>query len=663
MKSFSTIIASLFTFVVVSGATDEPGPLPDIDVDYVSVEATDAEAELSFRDIPDLEKAFVDTAPADRKDGIPVGELGIDGGNKDMIVKLAQEIADKKHGEYDSLLIAYKDKLIFESYYSRGRVNLPHYQGSATKPYVSLAVGRAMQLGYLTMADLNKPLVGFLKDLDPTKFVEGVGKITLHQAMTMHSGLRFSDEQIREFGTNTSKFKGLDQIQAFLELSAPVSSESQSYRYQSPDAIMVMQVLDAVVPGSAKDFIKNELLDKLGINVYSWRNDLSGLPKADEGSSLTSRDMIKMGTLAINNGQWDGEQLISAKYLASATSGITRVGEDWQPDTFFYGYLWYQTNITVGDKSYDAKIAWGGGGQHIIALQELELIIVITGHDWDDTIMTQVSKAIVPAFVQSGLQGPYLGQNTPSLTPEVFAPGIVSTKGWEYGVVFKPGMEEMYFLRQNAETKKQEFVLFQYENNQWRESVVSPRVGQPFISPDAKIMHLGKRYKERTKTGWSEIKSLGSPFEEIPIMRLTTSSKGTYVFDEATRDGNGVLRYAGVVDGKRQDPKPLSKEINTGKWNAHPFIAPDESYILWDGERDDGYGDADIYVSFRQQDGSWGEAINLGDKINTDAWEAAASVTPDGKYLFFNRNVGSDKYENVDIFWVDAQVIETLRPE
>ena len=217
----------------------------------------------------------------------------------------------------------------------------------------------------------------------------------------MRSGLRFSDEQIKEFGTNTSQFKGLDQIQAFLELSTPITSESQSYKYQSPDPIMVMQVLDAVVPGSAKDFIKNEFLDKIGINVYSWKNDLSGLPKADERSSMTSRDMLKLGALVINKGQWNGEQLISAKYLANATSRITKAAEDWQPDSFNYGYFWYQTDMTVGDKSYDAKIAWGGGGQHIIAFEELDLVIVVTGHEWDgDTIMTQVSKNILPAFVK-----------------------------------------------------------------------------------------------------------------------------------------------------------------------------------------------------------------------------------------------------------------------
>ena len=259
--------------------------------------------------------------------------------------------------------------------------------------------------------------------------------------------------------------------------------------------------------------------------------------------------------------------------------------------------------------------------------------------------------------------GPYLGQTPPGSTPEVFAPGIVSTKGWEMSGIFTPDMKEFYFIREvDAGTNpRQEFVVFQNKNNQWHESVISPRVGQPFIAPDGKTMHLGKRYKERTKTGWSEIKSLGSPFEDIRIMRLTASSKGTYVFDEATRDGKGVLRYSRFIDGKRGEPKPLSKEINTGKYNAHPFIAPDESYIIWDGQRNSPVRNADLYISFRQKSGSWGEAIKMGNKINTDFSEFGARVTPDGKYLFFNRSMGADNAENVDIFWVDAQIIETLR--
>ncbi len=638
--------------------------------DSQAPEATAVEDTLSFRDIPDLKEAFIDTAPADRKDGILVSKLGVDGGNKAMIVSLAQEIADSKHGNYDALLISHKNKLVFESYYKKGRVNLPHFQSSATKGYTTLALGRAIQLGYLTMADLDKPLVSFLKDLDPTKFVKGVEKITLHKAMTMHSGIRISDDKRKELEENPSQLKGQGLVQAWLEHSAPITTASQSYSY-SFDPDLVMQVIDAVVPGTAQDFIKNELLNKMGITNYRWRTGVSGLPEAGWRVSMTSRDMVKWGTLVLNNGKWNGEQLVPEAFVTKATSGITQPTEDWQPKTYRYGYFWYQTSIQVADKSYTAKFAWGGGGIHLIVLEELELVIAITGHDREDTIMAQVSETIIPAFVKDEfpvLEGPYLGQKPPGLTPEVFAPGIVTTEDWGDAGVFSQNMNVFYVSRWRVHNEKLErkSVTFKKIANRWHVTDDPGRTGTPSFSPDGKTMHFGSKYKERTATGWSEEKSLGASFEEIRIMGLTASGNGTLAFDEVGTDGDGLLRYSRLVDGKREDPKPFGKEINTGTWNAHPFIAPDESYIMWDGERESGYGSSDIYISFRQKDGSWGEAINLGDQVNTEAEEGGPRITPDGKYLFFNRMVtptSGDGRPQSDLFWVDAQIIENLKPK
>ncbi|UII79543.1 alpha/beta hydrolase [Flagellimonas sp. CMM7] len=223
----------------------------------------------------------------------------------------------------------------------------------------------------------------------------------------------------------------------------------------------------------------------------------------------------------------------------------------------------------------------------------------------------------------------YLGQKPSGVTAIPFAPGIVNTEHRELSGFFSPDLKEFYFNRNGGSYEKHALVVFKNIDNQWTESYVMPRIGRPVFSPDGKTMHLGEKYMVRTETGWSEVKSLGSYFEDIRIMRLTSSSKGTFVFDEVgSEDGDGVIRYSRLINGKREAPKPLSKEINTGKFNAHPFIAPDESYIIWDGERESGYGDSDLYISFRQKDGSWGEAINLGSGINTEAWESTAFVTP-----------------------------------
>lgn len=267
------------------------------------------------------------------------------------------------------------------------------------------------------------------------------------------------------------------------------------------------------------------------------------------------------------------------------------------------------------------------------------------------------------------LKGPYLGQTPPGLTAKPFAPGIVNTEEWGDAGGFSPDMNEFFVTRwkHSRDAREPESVIFRKVGDQWQKIAVPAGESRPFYAPDGKTLHYGAKYKERTVDGWSELKSLGPAFEAIRIMSLAASAKGTLVLDErGSSAGDGVLRYSRLASGKWQDPKPLPKQINTGIWNAHPYIAPDESYLMWDGERESGYGDADLYISFRQKDGSWGEAINLGDKVNTAAEERGAQVTPDGKYLFFNRmvpNANGKAGSQSDLYWIDAQIIEDLRPK
>jgi len=268
------------------------------------------------------------------------------------------------------------------------------------------------------------------------------------------------------------------------------------------------------------------------------------------------------------------------------------------------------------------------------------------------------------------IKNPYLGQKPPGLKPIPFAPGLVSTDLYEVNSAFTPDMKAFYFIRRGEENKKSAFYEYKYSeiNGEWKKSeIASPWIGRPVISPDGQTMHLGDRYLKRTESGWSELQKLEPPTvsnDSMYIMRLSSSANGTYYFDTyKENDPTFPIRYSRLIDGKHEEPIALPKEINTGTFLSHPFIAPDESYLLYDAQNEDGYGDSDIYISFKQNDGTWGEGINLGDKINTNAWEASASITPDGKYLFFSRNVGSEDFENVDIFWVDAEVIYALKKE
>lgn len=284
-------------------------------------------------------------------------------------------------------------------------------------------------------------------------------------------------------------------------------------------------------------------------------------------------------------------------------------------------------------------------------------------------ITAAIGTSVVAAEEGASIKGPYLGQTPPGQTAKPFAPGIVNTQEWGDAGGFSLDMKTFYVTRwrHTRDAAEPQSFIFTRVGDLWHKAAMPKGARKPFHAPDGKTLHFRAQYQERTPDGWSEMKSLGPAFEAIQIMGLTASASGTLVLDErGSREGDGILRYSRLVDGKREDPEPLPDQINTGKWNAHPYIAPDESYIMWDGERDSGYGSNDLYISFRQKDGSWGEAINMGDKVNTSAEEGGPHVTPDGKYLFFNRMVpraGGESGSQSDLFWIDAQIIEELQPD
>ena len=234
--------------------------------------------------------------------------------------------------------------------------------------------------------------------------------------------------------------------------------------------------------------------------------------------------------------------------------------------------------------------------------------------------------------------GPYLGQTPPGSTPEIFAPGIVNTEEHvEIEGLFAPGMESFYFVRTDNIAGTARLVVIEYKNNQWQESVAKQGVSEPSLSPDGKTFYVKRQYMERTGNGWSELKSLGKRFENIDIMRFSASSNGTAYFDTYTKALDTPLRTSRLIDGEYEEPRILGPQFGVGRYNAHPFIAPDESYVIWDSVRESGNGSSDLYISFRAEDGAWGPAINMGDEINTAFSEKHPNVSPDGKFLFFDR--------------------------
>ena len=164
----------------------------------------------------------------------------------------------------------------------------------------------------------------------------------------------------------------------------------------------------------------------------------------------------------------------------------------------------------------------------------------------------------------------------------------------------------------------------------------------------------------RNGSGWSEPEPFApeavSPAEDyFPVVTLS----GTLYFN-FQREGRGTndIYASKFSNGKYLPPEKLPAPINTSFREFDAFVSPDEQTIIFSSERPGGIGGADIYVSFRDGRGNWSEPANLGPEVNSERSEYGATISPDGRYLFFT----SSKAGNEDIYWVSAKIIEKLRP-
>ena len=220
-----------------------------------------------------------------------------------------------------------------ECYYRRGRLNYPHYPDVHNQVSHRSHWAERYKAGYLKMEDLDKPVHQLIDGLKVEDFAKGSTTISLDDALKMCSGIRMPKYRILNAAKNGS-INGRAHAQALFSLSDPINSSSKEYKYQSADTILVMQVIESVVPGGAEKFIREELFRPMGIDFYNWEKGLSGLPRAAAGSSLRSRDMLKVGQLVLNHGEWMGEQLIPREYLERATSPLVDTGGNAK-----YGYF------------------------------------------------------------------------------------------------------------------------------------------------------------------------------------------------------------------------------------------------------------------------------------------------------------------------------------
>jgi len=286
------------------------------------------------------------------------------------------------------------------------------------------------------------------------------------------------------------------------------------------------------------------------------------------------------------------------------------------------------------------------------------------------------------------LTGPYLGQQPPGDTPVVFAPGIVSTCKEHSAAMFTPDGSEAWFGRVFPAA----VYYMRVVDGKWTEPrvasfcdtsttslypVLSHDGSRILFSSDRPIDQKGERLPrgdyhmwvaDRTGSGWSEPRRLD---DRVNFGRR--QSCGSVAL-------NGDLYFTSFVDQQSMNlfclktvgdtcsrPEELT-ELNSPSPDHCPFVARDGSYVIFSSFRG-GLGRSDLFISFRKKSGVWSRPKNMGPAINSAFKDEYPYVTHNGKYLFFNSNRPSILHQKSiadgpgNIYWVDAAIIEELRPD
>ncbi|MBU1012820.1 MAG: hypothetical protein KKG99_07430 [Bacteroidetes bacterium] len=265
------------------------------------------------------------------------------------------------------------------------------------------------------------------------------------------------------------------------------------------------------------------------------------------------------------------------------------------------------------------------------------------------------------------LNGPYLGQKPPGIIPEIFAPGIVSVENsQDWACTFSPDGKEFYFTRGGT------IMYCRFDGKEWGNPVRAPFDSdyldvEPHITADGMKLFWGsKRPKpgnnekkpahtwmiEKEGDSWSEPKYVGQGTQ------VSSTWDGKLYITDDSESGKGYLSKVTLINGSFVKYERLLDGIEklrpTYQRIAHPCIALDESYIIFDVK-----GGSYLFVSFKNSNGKWGEPIDLTEH-GFDKTDGIASLSPDGKYLFFGRGNSADER---DIYWVSAKIIENLYNE
>jgi CubicO group peptidase (beta-lactamase class C family) len=328
-------------------------------------------------------------------DGWETATLSSVGLNQAPIEEMVWRVGVGAYQEVHSVVIVKNNKLVFEEYWAghdfsisssdyHGRYvqfdrSTRHNTHSATKSITSALVGIALAKAFIDTVAEN-----IFRYLPNHQMLRSGGRenITIEHALTMSSGLQWN-----EWGVSVSspehdvvQFNQSSDPIRYLLSKPLVATPGTSFCYNGANVDLLGVIIANASEQSVQSFSSQYLFNPLGISNYNWQVlQPSGLTCCHGDIYITPRDMAKFGQLFLNEGSWNGVQIVPKKWVEQSTQYRINPMVSWADG---YGYLWWLRNLRVNNTWVSSFKAIGWGGQEIFVFKDLAMVIVFTGANY-----------------------------------------------------------------------------------------------------------------------------------------------------------------------------------------------------------------------------------------------------------------------------------------
>jgi len=292
-----------------------------------------------------------------------------------------------------AFLVVKDTALLFEAYWDGYGTNSYSNSFSMAKSIISLLVGCAVEDGYIH--SLDDPISKYLPEL------KAGDSLTIRNLLTMSSGLSWDESYSSLFSQTTKGYYGSNLPKLVLS-QISLEKPGKYFEYRSGDTQLLSLIVERATGKTLSDYVSERIWSKIGAehNALWCLDRKNGVEKAFCCFNSNARDFARFGQLVLNNGSWNGKQIIPLDYLHQAVQPATYLkdSETGKPCNF-YGYQWWILDLD----GYHVIYARGLNGQYIFAIPQLNSVIVRLGHK-RSTVRIDGTPEDVYKYIRLGIQ-------------------------------------------------------------------------------------------------------------------------------------------------------------------------------------------------------------------------------------------------------------------